>query len=340
MSKSLGTGIDPMDLIEGGPRPPVFTQGGTFPAYGADALRWGLLAMSSTQDVKFSEDKIAQGLQLANKLWNASRLILLGIEPEARAQPRPARVEDRWILSRLARARAEVTTQIDHYHFAHAAFALYDYIYGELCDWYLELVKPRLRDGDADVQANLLHVLSETLTLAHPLIPFVTEEIYAHLPGVEGLLAGRLEGAAPPVDDEAEAVLGRTIDAVQAIRRWRDYAGLRAGVRVSARLEADGYEQTADQVADLAKLSLVRDGAAAVASVVIPGGTVEILPSDDFDPAAAQRKLAAERTRLEVEIERSRGKLANQGFVAKAPSHIVQAERDKLARLESELRAL
>ncbi len=340
MSKSLGTGIDPMDLIEGGPRPPVFAQGGSFPAYGADALRWGLLAMSSTQDVKFSEDKIAQGLQLANKLWNASRLILLGVEPDAHAELRAVRVEDRWILSRLAHARAEVRTQIEQYHFAHAAFALYEYIYAELCDWYLELVKPRLRDGDADVQANLLYLLTETLTLAHPLIPFVTEEIYAHLPGSEGLLAGRREATAPPVDDEAETVLARTIGAVQAIRRWRDLAGLKAGTQLSARLEAGGYEQTADHVAGLSKLSLVQDGAAAVVSVPIPGGAVEILPGGDFDPSAAERKLAAERTRLELEIERSRAKLANEGFVAKAPPQIVQAERDKLARLESELEAL
>jgi valyl-tRNA synthetase len=340
MSKSLGTGIDPMDLIEGGPRPPVFTEGGRFPAYGADALRWGLLAMSSTQDVKFSEDKIGQGLQLANKLWNASRLILLGIERGTRAQPRPARVEDRWIISRLARARGQVGTQIEQYHFAQAAFALYDFIYGELCDWYLELVKPRLRDGDPDVAANLLYVLTETVALAHPLIPFVTEEIYAHLPDAQGLLAGRVERPAPPVDDEAEAVVQRTIDAVQAIRRWRDFAGLKAGARVSARLEADGYEQTADHVAGLAKLSLVQDGAAAVASVPIPNGTLEILPGGDFDPAAAERKLAAQRSRLEVEIERSRAKLANEGFVAKAPAQVVQAERDKLARLDAELQAL
>ena len=202
------------------------------------------------------------------------------------------------------------------------------------------LVKPRLRAGDADVQANLLYVLTETLTLAHPLIPFVTEEIYAHLPGVEGLLAGRRERLAPPVDDEAEAVLARTIDAVQAIRRWRDYAGLKAGARVSARLEAEGYEQTADHVAGLAKLSLVQDGAAAVASVPIPGGTIQVLPGGDFDPAAAERKLAAERTRLELEIERSGAKLANEGFVAKARPEIVQAEREKLARLDSELQAL
>src|SRR5947199_5612270 len=100
MSKLLGTGIDPLDLIDAGPRPPVFEAGGEFPAYGADSLRWGLLAMASSQDVKFAEDKLAQGLQLTNKLWNASRLILLGVAPDARAGVEPRTVEDRWILSR------------------------------------------------------------------------------------------------------------------------------------------------------------------------------------------------------------------------------------------------
>src|SRR5205085_9650666 len=108
MSKSLGTGIDPLELISGGPRPPVFASGGDFPAYGADAVRWGLLAMSSGQDVRFSEEKVGQGQQLTNKLWNASRLILLGVggpASDVRPSVRPNAVEDRWILSRLARAR-------------------------------------------------------------------------------------------------------------------------------------------------------------------------------------------------------------------------------------------
>ena len=149
MSKSLGTGIDPIDLIEGGPRPPVFAQGsegpGEFPAYGADAVRWGLMAMSSGQDVRFSEDKVAQGQQLTNKLWNASRLILLGVGEQARAAAPPNAVEDRWMLSRLARAQTEVSQRIEQFDFSHAALGLYDFVYGELCDWYLELVKPRLR---------------------------------------------------------------------------------------------------------------------------------------------------------------------------------------------------
>ncbi len=340
MSKSLGTGIDPMDLIEGGPRPPVFEQRGEFPAYGADALRWGLLAMSSSQDVKFSEEKIAQGRQLANKLWNAARLILLGVSPAARGKPRPTRIEDRWILSRLARARDEVSGRIERFDFAHAAFALYDYVYGELCDWYLELVKPRLRDGEPEVQATLLYVLVQTLALAHPLIPFVTEEIYAHVPGTEGLLADRQEGAAPALDGEAEEVLGRTIEAVQAIRRWRDQAGLKAGAQVTARLAAAGYEQTAEHVSRLARVAFAHNGEAPVASVPIPGGMLEVLSGEDFDPGAAARKRDAERARLEREIERARIKLANEAFVSKAPPAVVQGERDKLARLTDELGSL
>jgi valyl-tRNA synthetase len=340
MSKSLGTGIDPMDLMEGGPRPPVFEQGGDFPAYGADALRWGLLAMSSTQDVKFSEEKIAQGRQLTNKLWNAARLILLGVEEGARAETRRARIEDRWILSRLQRAREEVSTRIERFDFAHAAFALYDYVYGELCDWYLELVKPRLRDGEPDVQATLLYVLTETLALAHPLIPFVTEEIYSHVPGAEGLLAGRLASPPSGTDEEAEQVLGRTIEAVQAIRRWRDQAGLRAGAQLSARLNATGYEQSSEQISRLARVALVEDGGAAAASVPIPGGTLEVLSGEGFDAAAAARKREAERARLEQEIERVRAKLANEAFVDKAPPAVVRGEREKLARLTAELGAL
>jgi valyl-tRNA synthetase len=343
MSKSLGTGIDPLDLIEGGPRPPVFARGleaaGDFPAYGADAVRWGLLTMSSGQDVKFSEEKIAQGLQLTNKLWNASRLILLGVGEDARAGVSPSAIEDRWILSRLQRAKGEVSGRIERYDFAHAALGLYDFVFGELCDWYLELVKPRLRAGEPELAGTLLHVLTETLALAHPLIPFVTEEIYGYVPGADGLLAARTSAAADDrVDPEAEAELARAIGAIQVLRGWRDFAGVKAGVTVPARLAARGYASTAEHVARLGRVELSANGAAApVATVAIPGGTVEILPSDELDLGGAERKLAARRKQLGQEIERSERKLANQGFVAKAPPDVVQAERDKLERLKAEL---
>ena len=348
MSKSLGTGIDPLDLIDGGPRPPVFAPAtgadpGEFPAYGADAVRWGLLAMSSGQDVPFNEDKVAQGHGLANKLWNASRLVLGRVGSAVRAQASPAAPEDHWILERLDQAIAEVHEAIDDFDFSRAALTLYDFIYAQLCDWYLELVKPRLYDGDDDTAATLLHVLTQTLTLAHPLIPFVTEEIYAHLPGAKGLLAAR-EGfaSAPPVDAAAAEETERLIAAVQAVRAWRDGAGVRPGVVLKARLQAAGYAATAAQLARLGRLELVADaGAGAVAATIpVPSGTVDVLASDGFDAEAAARRREDKRRALAAETERAEAKLANPGFLAKAPPAVVDAERAKLATLRAELEAL
>jgi valyl-tRNA synthetase len=357
MSKSLGTGIDPIDLIEGGPRPPVFAQGnkpaGDFPAYGADAVRWGLLAMSSGQDVRFSEDKVAQGQQLTNKLWNAARLILLGVAGDGatgaagsvRPAALPTAVEDRWILSRLERARAELSADIERFDFSHAALGLYDFVYGDLCDWYLELVKPRLRAGEPELSATLLYVLTETVALAHPLIPFETEEIYSHIPGAEGLLAARVsDGLATEVDETAEVAVQHAIEAIQQLRRWRDLAGVKVAAVLDARLEAPGYEDTIAHVSRLARLSLdgagTSNGAEPVASVPIPGGQVQIYAGDEVEVEGAEKRRAEHRAKLEAEIERAERKLANEGFVAKARPEIVQAERDKLARLQGELEAL
>ncbi len=354
MSKSLGTGIDPLDLIVGGPRPPVFAETpgedpGDFPAYGADAVRWGLLAMSSVQDVRFNEEKVAQAQQLTNKLWNASRLILLRVDPEIRADARPTEAEDHWILSRLERARTTVATAIDAFDFSRAALALYDFIYGELCDWYLELVKPRLYDGDPDTAATLLHVLTETVTVAHPLIPFVTEEIYGHIPGSSGLLAARVAGAsAGIVDAQAEAELDRTIQAIQAIRTWRDAADVKPSATLPAKLDAEGYGSTVAHLARLGRLEISTNGAVraapggpeAATTIAIPGGVIEIMPTDEVDLDAAADKRAAKRTELEAEIKRAAGKLSNAGFVDKAPPAVVEAERAKLAALRAELEAL
>src|SRR4051812_12270388 len=346
MSKSLGTGIDPLDLISGGPRPPVFSQGGDFPAYGADAVRFGLLAMASSQDVRFNEERIAQGNQLANKLWNASRLVLLRV-PEGvtlpNGAPAPETVEDRWILSRLQRAKAEVVAAIEGFEFHRAALGLYAFVYDDLCDWYLELLKPRLYADDNRAAAALaLHVLGETLALAHPVIPFVTEEIWSLVPGAEGLLMAHAWPAVEEAltDDDAESQLARAIAAVQELRGWRDRVGAAPGRWTPARLEADGYEATAEQVARMARVEWSPDGGEPVASVAVPGGTVAVLASSAVDLEAEKRRAAERRGLLEAEIGRAESKLANQGFVAKAPAHVVQAERDKLERLRAELEAL
>src|SRR3712207_1316845 len=219
MSKSLGTGIDPLDLID---------------AHGADGVRFGLLAMSSTQDVRFSEEKVQQGAALANKLFNASRLILLNAPDTIEPAPRPAAIEDRWILSRLERAKAEAAERVAAFDFSKLALGLYDFVFSELCDWYLELVKPRLYDGEEDAQATVLHVLHETLALAHPVIPFVTEEVWSLR--WDGLLAAE---RTPPVDDAlvdaaAEEQVGRALDAIRALRNWRESVEVKPRIEVRA----------------------------------------------------------------------------------------------------------
>src|ERR671919_2964939 len=229
MSKSLGTGIDPLDLID---------------AHGADALRFGLLAMSSAQDVRFNEGKVQQGRDLANKLWNASRLILLRVSSDVEPDPGAAReLEHRWIVSRLERLTARATEQFDGFRFSHAALDLYGAFWSELCDWYLELVKPRLyEDDNRDVSGVLLWALERTLKLLHPVMPFVTEEIWSLMPGERGLLATAQwpEADESRLDSAAEAEVGRLIEAVTALRRYRDEVGAKGSVR--GRLVAKGYE--------------------------------------------------------------------------------------------------
>jgi valyl-tRNA synthetase len=342
MSKSLGTGIDPLVLIEGGPRPPVFKEGGDFPAYGADAVRFGLLAMSSTQDVKFNEEKIAQGQALGNKLFNATRFALLKVGDDAVPAAKPTTVEDRWILSRLQSIKADAAQRIGEFDFSKLSLALYDFVYGELCDWYLELIKGR--EVDADLASTLLHVLRETIALVHPVMPFVTEDLWAELPGHDGRLLAQSEIAGVDEalrDPAAEAEVAALIEAVTTVRSWRNEAGVAAGAFLDARVDSGDFTSTLPVLARLARLQLSEDGAAATAAqIVIPGGTVDVLASGAFDPAEAARKAEAQMAQLRGEIKRAGGKLANAGFVDKAPAAVVQAERDKLARLEAELERL
>ena len=344
MSKSLGTGIDPLEEID---------------AYGGDAVRFGLLAMASSQDVRYAADRVAQGRDLANKLWNASRLILLGVgdavgeespsvgEDGASASTAP---EDRWVLSRLERATERIGELVEGYELSHAARELYAFVWGEVCDWYLELVKPRLYDeaGDREhVAATVLGVLRRVLVLAQPILPFVTEEIWSFLPGAgrRGLLAVERwpEVEHGRIDAEAEAEIDRVVEAVTALRRYRDDVDAAASARIPGRLEADGYERTVEHVARLARFELdaaTGNGEAPIATVTIPGGAVHVLPSDAVDLEEVKRRRTARREALEGEIARAEGKLANRGFVEKAPDHVVAAEREKLARFRTELTEL
>jgi valyl-tRNA synthetase len=302
--------------------------------------------MSSSQDVRFNEDRVRQGRDLANKLWNASRLILLqvaDVEPDPRAS---SEVEDRWIVSRLERLTASASELYDTFRFSGAALELYGVFWSELCDWYLELVKPRLyAEDNAAVSGVLLWALERTLRLLHPVMPFVTEEIWSLMPGERGLLA---VADWPVVDEsridaESEAEVGRLIEAVTTLRRYRDEVGAKASKPVRGRLVADGYERLAAQLARLARFELVDEPSGngdVLATVPIPGGGVQVLPSDAFDPAEAERRLAARREQLSGEIERAELKLANDQFVERAPAEVVEEERRKLQEYREALRRL
>jgi valyl-tRNA synthetase len=319
MSKSLGTGIDPLEEID---------------VHGADALRFGLLAMSSTQDVRFSDAKVQQGSDLANKLWNASRLILLNaaaVEPA----PRPLHVEDRWILSRLERTIAAVTERLEAYDFAHAVGEAYSFFWRDLCDWYLEIVKPRLYDGEEEVSATLLWALERVLALLHPTMPFVTEEIWSFHPSQRGHLVVHPFPVADTalVDDAAEADVEGGIGLTQRLRAWRDLAGVPVGAQLAALI--DGVEPP-EFVGRLSRFQFDGVGAEPVASI----GPVRVLASDQLDAAAVAERLDKRREELRAEVERGERKLGNQGFVAKAPSAVVEEERGKLERYRAELAEL
>jgi valyl-tRNA synthetase len=337
MSKSLGTGIDPLEEID---------------VYGADALRFGMLAMSSSQDVPYSQDRVQQGLDLANKMWNASRLILLNTSSlqgprEVRALRAPdSLVEDRWILSRLQRAITAVTDDLDSYDYSHAALELYRFFWSELCDWYLEIVKPRLYESEPAASATLTWVLEQVLALAHPVLPFVTEEIYSYLPGVgeserrpEMLVVHAFPEADPElVDERAEAEVGAAIELTRSLRRWRELTGVAAGTVLPARVA--GARMPHELVARLARFSFEGDAATNGGEPLAQVGPVEILASDALDADRVRARLGQRRDTLRAEVERAERKLANDGFVSKAPAEVVEAEREKLAAYRAELEEL
>jgi len=339
MSKSLGTGIDPLEEIE---------------VRGADALRFGLLAMSSTQDVRYSDAKVEQGSDLGNKLWNASRLILLNVkfsqdqslinarqgqvpagEGPGTNKPRPNCVEDRWLLSRLEGTIGSVTAKLEAFDFAHAVQECYGFVYHDLCDWYLEIVKPRLYDGEEDVSATLLYALERVLGLLHPTMPFVTEEIWSYHPARDGHLVVHAfpEADEALFDDAAEADVAEAIALTRSLRAWRDLVGVPAKAVLPAVI--DGMAPS-EFVGRLSRFAFDGVGSRPVASV----GPVRVLASEELDAEAVEARLGKRREELTAEIDRAERKLSNDGFVAKAPGAVVEEERGKLERYRSELAEL
>ena len=208
MSKSLGTGIDPLDLVD---------------EHGADATRYGLLKISSTQDVRFSMKAVEEGRKLANKLWNVARLILANAGAAA-PDARPRDLEERWILARIEATRAELEADLAEYDFAHAADRLYHLTFDDFCDWYAEAIKPRLYDGDEDARSTALAGLERLLKLLHPVLPHVTEEIWSNLPARDSRLI-----VAPWL--ESDDRFGGDLHALDRVQEAATMFG-RSGVRI------------------------------------------------------------------------------------------------------------
>ena len=326
MSKSLGTGIDPLEEID---------------RHGADALRFGLLAMSSTQDVRFSDARVEQGRDLANKLWNASRLVLLNLEPPAlgdrEVPPEPAAPEDRWILSRLESTIGTFAELVADYDFSHAVGELYDFVFSDLCDWYLEIVKPRIYDGDPTLAPVLLRALERTLALVHPVMPFVTEEIWSFHPYREGDLAVHELPVADPsrIDPEGDALFGEAIEMTRQLRSWRDVAGVPVGTVLAATEPASGVPH--EFVTRLGRVEVAPGGQAEPFATVAGFG---ILPAEGLDTEALTERLDGRRRKLEGELEKVAARLASPGFTEKAPPEVVAEERRRKEELRDRIAGL
>ena len=340
MSKSLGNGIDPIEMID---------------KYGADALRFSLIqSVAPGNDVRFSDEKVTAARNFANKVWNASRFALMNLDGPA-DDALPKNIADKWILTRLNDAIETVSMHLDQFDLAMAAQKLYDFIWSELCDWYLELAKAPLYGDDEQAasatRATLKYVLTNTLKLLHPFMPFLTEEIYSFLPDTTGSI---MVSAWPKVTQsfpEEAAAMQHIMDVIGAVRN------LRAGMNVPPSKKAhlyivpaagiDGAIFTANEtyfqrlasassVSAVAREALPRN----VVSAVCPCGEAFLPMGELVDAEKEIARLSKEIAAMENEIKRAEGKLNNPGFVNKAPANVVEAERAKLATNKTMLEAL
>ncbi|MCL6446262.1 MAG: valine--tRNA ligase, partial [Alicyclobacillus sp.] len=353
MSKSLGNGVDPIDVIE---------------KYGADALRFMLAnGTSPGNDQRFSWERVEGARNFVNKIWNAARFVLMNLPDDYQpaALDRGALgVADRWILHRLAETIETVDDHLSRYDFGEAGRALYDFAWDDFCDWYIEFSKLALYGDDAAQQATaravLVHVLNHLLRLLHPFIPFVTEEIWQSLPGAsDALVAAPWPTVSPEDKDEAAAKqIAIVMDAVRAVRNIRSERNVPPSksiamlIRPSDSATAALLEEARPYFLRFCNLHALDLDVAATApdlavTAVVTGAELYLPLADLVDLAEERARLEKERERLRGEVDRVTKKLANAQFVERAPAAVVAAEREKeadyrakLAAVEARLRAL
>jgi valyl-tRNA synthetase len=330
MSKSRGNGIDPLDVID---------------AQGADALRFAMTyASTGGQDIRWDDRRVEMGRNFNNKLWNASRFALMNLAGPLDQGP-PLALADRWIVTRLQRVTHEVTRHLEAFDLGLANRALYDFVWSEFCDWYLEASKPALKRGDARTRAVLREVLESVLRLLHPLVPFITSELWETLGHDRQLaLAPWPESRPELIDEEAEREFALLQEAVGAVRNLRSDANLQPGQVVPIHAAGPAAPSLADnrQVFEsLARAELKEEGAVGkVLTQPLTGLELRLPLAGLVDVEEWRARQAKRLSELSSDAERSRRKLANQGFLAKAPEAVVEEEKRRLEEAEGLIEGL
>ncbi len=347
MSKSLGNGVDPLQIID---------------EYGADTLRFMLITGNTPgNDLRFQQERLESARNFANKIWNAARFTLMNLEDFAplAEDEREYTLADRWIISRFHTTAAEVTNYLDKYELGEAARLLYDFIWNEFCDWYVEMVKPRLYGKDTPLsrqtaQNVIAEVLRQTMVLLHPFMPFITEEIWQHLPhdGETIMLSPWPESSAQGIDSEIEKQMAVAMDVIRAIRNIRSEMNVPLGKKAPAIISANSpyaytlLDLTKDYICNLAtvdELTLANQLAekpAQAAAAVVAGIEIYLPLSGLIDMEKEIARLEKEVEKAQQEIARVEGKLHNEGFIAKAPAAVIEKEKEKLAQYQANASAL
>ena len=358
MSKSLGNGIDPLEIAD---------------KYGADALRFNLVTGNSPgNDMRFYTERCEAMRNFANKIWNASRFLMMNLTIDKCALPEKLELEDKWILSKLNRVIPEITENMDRYELGVAAQKIYDFIWDDYCDWYIEFTKARLQGEDPaakeQAQQVLCYVLTQMLKLLHPFMPFITEEIWQALPRQEGceaqfLMLDQWPQADPALDfPEEEKAIGLIIDATRAVRTRRSEMNVPPSKKAHltiATLERESFTlgiPLLKRLAYASDVTVIGVAQADNSAEAAQKGLVEVIThaARIFLPLAELVDLEKEKARVEkelkknsAELEKLNAKLNNPGFVNKAPEHVVAAEKERavkltelVAKLEAQLKGM
>lgn len=342
MSKSLGNGVDPLEIID---------------QFGADALRFMLMTgISPGNDTRFKIEKLESCRNFANKLWNASRFVLMNIDgnliDEATAKNN-YKIEDKWIISRVNKATKEISDNLDKFELGMAAQRVYDFIWNEYCDWYIEIVKTRLYGEDSldkdTARFVLIKVLKDMLKLLHPFMPFITEEIWSYLPNTDSRLI-RANWPTYSEDEnfeDAETNMEFIMEAIRSIRNTRAEMNVAPSrkaraIFVPSKENCKNYIETGASyfatLANISEVQIIHDKSEITedtASSVIDGTEIYLPLADLIDFEKEIERLEKEKTKLQSELDRVNGKLHNEKFMGKAPESVVNEEKEKLMKYQS-----